>query len=36
MDDGNPPGTGMATVTVTVTNVNDNTPEISNPPGKSY
>ena len=35
VDNGVPPGTGMATVTVTVTNANDNAPMITNPPGMS-
>ena len=33
VDDAAPPRTGTATVFVTVTDVNDNTPIITNPPG---
>ncbi len=32
-DDAEPPRTGMTTVTVIVTNENDNNPIITNPPG---
>lgn len=33
VDDAAPPQTGTATVSVTITDVNDNTPIITNPPG---
>ena len=36
VDDASPPRTGMAQVTVDVTNVNDNVPIISDPAGEHY
>lgn len=34
VDNADPARTGTATIAVTVTGVNDNTPVITNPPGK--